>query len=278
LDEAMDFGQDAVVISNRNDQHIEVALAAARKGLHIYIEKPLSNNLTNVEELKDLEKRNSLVIEIGCMMRFHPNLILINKLLSDGIIGKVYFARACVGQYLPDWRPGQDYRQLYSAKAEYGGGVLLDLIHELDYLLWWLGKIKEVSAVLAHQSDLEIETEDVALLSIQFQNGILAQVQMDYLRPFYHRTCEIVGSRGVIYWDYSKGTVFVKIKGEGKDKVFSVPDGFDRNDMFLDHMKFFIKRVKEGGEPAVSLEDGIHSLKVALAAHQSSKEKRTVKI
>lgn len=277
LDSAFDSEPEAIIISTRTDQHMEVAIRAAERGIHLYIEKPLSNSMDGIDELKRLSESKSLVVEIGCMMRFHPGLRAIKELLERGEIGKPYFTRVCVGQYLPDWRPEQDYHQSYSAKSNYGGGVLFDLIHELDYLCWWFGPVSDVAAFLDHVSDLEIETEDIAQILLRFGNGLVAQVEMDYLRPFYRRDCEVVGSEGVISWDYNSGKVTMKIKGASEAKVFDQPASFERNAMFVDHMKHFLNRIKKGDNPAVDLEEGINVLKVALAAHRASEDRRAVR-
>lgn len=274
LESAFDSEPDAVIISNRTDQHMETAIAAAERGIHIYLEKPLSNNMNGIDDLKRLRELKSLVIEVGCMMRFHPGLRSIKELLEKNGIGKPYFARACVGQYLPDWRPEQDYHHSYSAKSDQGGGVLFDLIHELDYLYWWFGPVSDVSAFLDHVSDLEIETEDVAQVLLRFGNGLVAQVEMDYLRPFYRRDCEVVGSKGILSWDYNSGKVTLKTKEASDAQVFDQPASFERNTMFVDHMKHFLNRIKNGGNPAVGLEDGINVLKVTLAAHKASENRR----
>lgn len=277
LEEAFNSSQDAVIIANRTDQHIPVALNAAKKGMHPFIEKPLSHNLKGINKLQEITKANNLVVEIGCMMRFHPDLKLIHQLLLEKSIGNTYFVRASVGHYLPDWRPEQDYRHSYSAKLKYGGGVLLDLIHELDYLYWLFGPVSDVSAFLDHVSDLEIETEDIAQILLRFENGIVAQVQMDYLSPFYRRTCEIIGSKGIITWDYNSGEAKLRIRGESGPRVFNRSALFERNAMFIDHMKHFLSIIQDGGKPAVSLEEGINVLKIAIAAHKSSKERIAVR-
>lgn len=277
IKDAINSSQDAVVIANRTDQHIPVALTAAKKGLHLFIEKPLSHNLKGIGKLKSIAKSKNLVVEVGCMMRFNPNLRLIRQLLVDGAAGIPYFARVCLGQYLPDWRPEQDYRQSYSAKVKYGGGVLFDLIHELDYLYWWFGPVSDVSAFLDHISDLEIETEDIAQILLRFKNGFVAQVQLDYLSPFYRRTCEIVGSKGIIIWDYNAGEVILKIRGKSEPEIFTQPATFNRNAMFLDHMKHFLNIIQNGGEPAIGIDDGIKVLRTALAARKSSNGRRAVR-
>lgn len=274
LDEALGSGQDAVVVCNSTDQHMDVAIAAASLGLHLYIEKPLSNTMQGVGELEDVVSSRGLVVEIGCTLRLHPNLVTIRDLLHSGSIGRLFYARAWVGQYLPEWRPGTDYRQGYSAKADQGGGVLLDLIHELDYLLWWCGGVEEVSAFLGHVSDLETEAEDVAQILLRFKSGAIAQLHLDCVRPFFGRGCEIVGRQGVVTWDYSLGTVEVQHRNADGRAAFRQPEDFERNTMFLDHMKHFLNRVQNGGEAAVSLSDSVIVLQTALAARLSSDEKR----
>jgi len=277
IESAFDSKPDAVIISNRPDQHIETAKAAAERGIHLYIEKPLSNRINGVNDLKSFSESGSLVVEVGCMMRFHPGLRAIKELLERNAIGKPYFARVCVGQHLPDWRPEQDYSQSYSAKSDYGGGVLFDLIHELDYLYWWFGSVSDVSAFLDHVSDLEIETEDVAQILLRFGDGLVAQVEMDYLSPSYRRNCEVVGSKGIISWDYNSGKVTLEINEAPQTEVFDQPASFERNTMFVDHMKHFLNRIKTRGQPAVDLEEGIAVLKVALAAHKASQTRRAVR-
>ncbi len=277
IESAFESEPDAVIISNRTDLHMETALAAAQRGIHIYIEKPLSNSMKGINELRRLMESKSLIIEVGCMMRFNPGLRTIHGFLERGEIGKPYFARVCIGQYLPDWRPEQDYNQSYSAKSDYGGGVLFDLIHELDYLYWWFGPVSDVSAFLDRVSELEIETEDVAQILLRFGSGVVAQVEMDYLSPFFRRNCEVVGSKGIIFWNDNFGEVTLKIKGTSEARVFNQPVSFRRNTMFVDLMKHFLNRIKKGGDPAVGLEDGINVLKVALAAHRASETRRAVR-
>lgn len=271
LDEGFNEIPDAVVIANRTDQHIGVALAAARKGLNIFIEKPLSHSMVGLDELNELISKQRLVVEVGCMMRCHPNLIAIKRMLDEDVIGRPYFARGVVGQYLPDWRPDTDYRQSYSAHREQGGGVLLDLVHELDLLVWWFGPVVEVAAMLGYDSDLEITTESVAQIGLRFASGLLAQVHMDYLRPIYHRSIEIVGSKGQLTWEDEKGVVTLTVHRVGPKTVSIVPNGFQRNDLFLAHMSHFLSRLRDKTVPAVvPFEDGLRVEEVALSAHRSA--------
>lgn len=277
LDEALSADVDAVVVANRTDQHMSVALRAAKADKHLFIEKPLSHDYVGCQELFSLVEQKDLKVEMGFMLRRHPNLMWIEQALTSGAIGKVYTACAKVGQYLPDWRPAQDYRETYSAIRDWGGGAVLDLTHELDYLVWWFGRVADVGANAPRLSDLEINVEDVAQILLRFETGVLAQVQMDYLRKRYHRSVEVVGSEGTLSWDYDTGSVHL-LTGDAETLMDQIPTEFERNHMFLDHMRCFLERIMADGRVrAISdLSDGGHVLKIAMAAHRSHQLRRFI--
>jgi predicted dehydrogenase len=268
---------DAVVIANRTDQHMTVALQAARAGKHLFLEKPLATSMDGVSELVTTVQRQGLVVEAGFMLRLHPNLLWIREQLAQGLLGEIWHMRAAVGQWLPDWRPGYDYRKGYGAFRALGGGVTFDLIHELDLVQWILGPITDVTAMMRQASALEIETEAVAQISLQLASGALAQVHLDYLRPGYGREMEIVGRHGVLRWDYVQGVVTLEHAGQMPREVHRVPDGFVRNQLFLNHMRYFLRRIQSPTLPASShLEEAVAVLRVALAAHRSAQQRKHV--
>jgi predicted dehydrogenase len=268
---------DAAIISNRTDQHITSAMAALEFCNALYIEKPLSANLAGLDYFQNLCADRGSAIELGFMMRYHPNLQWIKNYLQSGLLGEVMHARASVGQWLPDWRPSTDHRQGFGAFYRYGGGVTMELIHELDLVTWLLGEVVDVCAMQRPVAQLEIETEAIAEISMRLANGILAQVHLDYVRPGYGRTLEILCNKGVLTWDYSTSRVVLS-SSNGEQTVLHEALEFERNSMFLDAMRYFLKRVEQPYlMPAASLKEGIHSLRVALASHQSSRERRFVR-
>lgn len=269
---------DAVVVANRTDQHMDVALQAARAGKHLFLEKPLAVSLDHSDELMRLVREHGLVVEAGFMLRFHPNLRWIRQHLQGGELGEVMHLRASVGQWLPDWRPGTDHRQGYGAFRATGGGVIFDLIHELDLVHWLVGPVVDVTAMTRTVACLEIETEAIAQIGLRMASGVLAQVHLDYVRPGYGRDMEVVGRRGVLIWDYVKGTVWLERVGAPPSVVHQVPDGFERNTMFCQHMTHFLQRIAQPTLPAVSpLPDAIDVLRLALASHVSSDQRRNVR-
>jgi predicted dehydrogenase len=268
IEAALDDAPNAVVISNRTDQHLEVALAAARRGIHMFVEKPLAPSLAGLDELRREVDERGLVVEVGCMLRFHPTLHRVRSLISNGSLGRVYVVRAWVGQHLADWRPETDYRGSYSTRLSQGGGVLLDLIHELDYLLWMMGEVSEVSAFSAHLSELETDAEDVVAVLLRFTNGAIAELHLDSFSPVLRRGCEVIGSKAVLTWDYAANRIEVR----GREPSIQVEEAgdFERNQMYRDHMSYFLARLVSRSAPAVGLDDGVRALEVALTARESA--------
>lgn len=278
LAQALASDVQAVVVANRTDQHLAVALQAARLGKHLFLEKPLAASLTGVQDLLDAVTRQDLVVEAGFMLRHHPNLRWMQAYLASGALGELMHVRAAVGQWLPDWRPGTDHRQGYGAFRQQGGGVVFDLVHELDLVHWLVGPVVDVSAMTRVVPALEIETEGIAQIGLRMASGVLAQVHLDYVRPGYGREMELVGRHGVLAWDYARGTVSLTRAGGSAEVVHRVPEGFERNTLFRDHMSHFLQRIAQPGLPASSsLVDAVAVLRIALAAHQSDRERRCVR-
>src|SRR3989338_7683718 len=124
---------DFAVIANDTYKHIDTAIPLAERGIHLFIEKPLSHNLNKTNELREIARKKKIKIFIGYNLRFLGAMKYIREKLSEGLLCRLYFAKIEVGQYLPDWRPSRDYRNSYSASAVRGGGVALDLSHDGGY-------------------------------------------------------------------------------------------------------------------------------------------------
>jgi predicted dehydrogenase len=270
-------GFDAIVIANRTDQHASTALAALPFCKKLFIEKPLSHNLQHITKLEQLCKEQQVILETGFMLRQHPNLQWIKSFLQAGGLGEIMHISASIGQWLPDWRPGTDHRQGFGAFYRYGGGVIMELIHEIDLVQWLLGPAIDVSAMHRSLPALEIETEAIAEISLRLKSGLLAQIHLDYVRPGYGRSLEIIGRQGILNWDYS-GACVSMTRADGKvQTLHKAPASFERNTMFMQHMGHFLKRIEDPSLPAQStLQDGVAALRVALAAHMSARDRRFV--
>lgn len=268
LEEALSHRPRVAVISNPTSKHLEVAIAAARAGCHLFIEKPLSHSLEGCVELAEIVRQNNLTTMIGCQFRFHPLLVRLRECLQAGELGEVIGARAEWGEYLPDWHPWEDHRKSYSARADLGGGVILTLIHPLDYLYWLFGSVDHVQAAVRQVPSLQTAAaDDWADITLSFTSGVIAQVHLDYIqKPPVHRL-HVWGDRGRATWDNHAGTLHFE-GHDGSSRTERVPDGFERNTMFVDEMTHFISAVAERRPSCIPLEDGITVLDVALRAKQ----------
>lgn len=231
----------------------------------IYLEKPISHNLEKLEQFRTASEKG-IQIYVGYDLHFDPGLNMVKKLLNEKTIGRVYSANAFVGQYLPDWRPYEDHRKGMSASLERGGGVMLDLIHEFDYLIWLLGNVQSVSAIYQHNQELEIETEDVADVLIKFENGVTGTIHLDYHQRVLIRNCIFTGSFGTITWDLAARKVSLTMP----DKNVEVFDfsRFERNDRYVEIVKAFMD--EDSDDRICTFEQGLQSLQLVIASKISS--------
>jgi predicted dehydrogenase len=212
LDEAKHFLPEIIVVCNAASEHINTALKLEQTGANFLIEKPISDSTKEIVRLiRDIDARGR-VLMVGYNLRYLKSLKEFRRHLNEGLIGKPLSVRCEVGQYLPSWRPKKDYRDSVSAKRELGGGVLLELSHEIDYLRWIFGEVDWVRATLLRQSEFEIDVEDTVHLTIGFENRtpdsqLIASLNMDFIRHDTTRSCTVIGDRGSLYWDGILGEV-----------------------------------------------------------------------
>jgi predicted dehydrogenase len=268
----------AVVVAVPPSLHVPVALEAAERGCHLFIEKPLAASMERVGDLIDIVKRRRLVALVGCNMRFHPGLVRVKELLDGAAVGAVLTARAAFGQYLPDWHPCEDYRVGYSARRDLGGGIILDAIHEIDYLRWLAGEMQSVACFAGRLSSLEIETEDTAALLLRFAHGAIGEIHVDYVQRAYSRSAEIIGEQGTIRWDYTGRAVRSYSAADRRWRAFNDPDGWEPNDMYLDEMRHFLRCLDGAEAPALDLINAKRVLEIALAAKAAAENRRVVEL
>jgi predicted dehydrogenase len=215
---------------------------------------------------------------VGCNMRFHPGVKKVKELLDTNVVGKILSAHIETGSYMPDWRPGIDYRTIYSARKDMGGGVILDAIHEIDYARWMLGEVSVVSCMADKQSSLDIDVEDVADILLRFTSGVIAHVHLDYVQRPYSRNCKFVGENGVITWDFSEGRVGSYSAITKQWTWFKQPDNYDLNQMYVEEMEHFVNCVKAQKKTTLDILGGTEDLRIALAAKRSAIEKKYISL
>ncbi len=276
------YHPQAVIVSNPTALHLPVALEAAKAGCHLLIEKPVSHQMEGIDELQNIVEKEGVQVLVGYQFRFHPSLRYIRQILGEGSIGRPLWARAHWGEYLPDWHPWEDYRLGYSARKDLGGGVLLTLCHPFDYLLWLFGKPLGVLAYKGTLGELNIDVEDLAEVILQYNLPFVASVHLDYLQRPPSHSLSIGGTHGSIEWNYASGEVRIyRLDNQSSGKpsqpqIFSLPHAFERNEMFLAEMRHFLDVIEGKCAPICTLEEGIASLQIVLAAHQAAHEGRQV--
>lgn len=278
LGPGLDARPEAALVCTPPATHVAVARQAVEAGCHVFIEKPVAHLSDEVPALLDTAKRAGRIVTVGFNLRFLPSLRRVKALLDAGRIGRAHSASASFGFYLPAWRAGRDYRDTYAVSAAQGGGVLLDVIHELDYLGWLFGEAREICCAASHVSALAGDTEDLAEGTVRFASGVLAQVHVDYLRRAYRRDLEIIGSSGVITWDYASRAV--RVIGPEPDQV-ELHDGTSdapNENMYLEEMRHFIRCLEGREEPLVDGWEALRSLRMVEAAKTAAAERRWVSL
>jgi len=276
IDEGLEWGPTFAVLATPTHLHLEQALVAAGGGLDLFIEKPLSHTPEGLFDLLQEVERRKLVSLVGCNMRFHPGPARVKELLEARSLGRVLFARIHAGSYLPDWRPGTDYRTNYAAQSETGGGCLLDCIHEIDLARWYLGEVQEVFCIAEHISSLEINTEDLAILVCRHQGGVWSEIHLDYVQRTYERGCQIVGERGSVFWDFTGRQVRWYDAATKSWSCFAEPENWQLNQMYLDEMRHFIDCIEARKQTVLPVTDAARIMQVVFAARASARDGRPV--
>ena len=280
LDDALSQKPDAVFICNPTSLHMPIALQAARAGCNLFIEKPLSDNLENVDELIDIVEKQRLKAVVGYQMRFHPCLMRLQTILNEHTIGNIIAVRVEVGEYMPGWHTYEDYRQLYASKKNLGGGVILTQIHELDYIYWLFGLPRRVFAIGGHLSNLDIDVEDTANVLMECEvNGrpIPISLHMDFLQLPPSRTCEIIGEAGKIIVDLR--TLQINVFNNKGRLIENVSyEGYQRNQPFLDELRYFLQYLKGDEVQMVTVHEAVMSLRMAIAIKASMESATETKL
>lgn len=276
LEQAIDFSPHLSVIASPAPFHMPVAIALAKSGSHLLIEKPLAASLSDVPQLLAIAGQKNLVLLTGYNLRFLPSLQRFRRLLHEGIVGKVLSVRCEVGQYLPAWRPDSDYRIGVSARRDLGGGALLELSHELDYLRWIFGEVRWVRASLSKQSALQIDVEDtvhliLGFVSAQASDQLVGSVTLDFIRHDTTRLCTVIGESGSLRWNGLTGVVEYFPAGNGEwNEVFR--HGQQRDDSYRAEWRHCLDCIESGHPPLISGEDGMAVLEIIEAARSSAQE------
>ena len=244
---------------------------------HFYIEKPLSSEIKDCLKTLNKIKQTKKKVGVGYMLVNHPVILKVQSLIKQKAIGKIIFAKAECGFYLPNWHPWEDYRKFYMAHKKQGGGVLLDTSHEINYLQRLFGKVKSIQGIVGKFSNLEITSDDLALSILKFKNNIIGHVHLDLLQFEKSRTFKIIGTKGVIEGCFSKNTL--KIYDNLKKKYFVKNIKYNFNNIYYTQLRQFWALIKNKKNNLCTAKEAYHTMQIieSIRKSQFSGKKITIK-
>ena len=270
LAEALAQKPEVAFITNITKSHIPSAIECAKAGCHLFLEKPISDSYDGIEELKAIVKEKNLKVFVGYQNRFHPGIRFLKECLDQKELGTILSARAVVGERLVTMHTYEDYKETYMARKDMGGGVLLNqMVHELDYLSYLFGKPDSVYALGGITGNLSIDVEDNVEAIYQMHSGSVTfpvSVHADFYQSPPSRFVRVVGEKGQIQVDMLQAKIVKSVNDVTEEIVF---DGFVRNQMFIEELELFMQSITNDEQPQISLEDGLVSFSMAMAAKKS---------
>lgn len=241
---------DVIFITNPTKLHYETLQKFHSFGRNFFIEKPVFE--TGEEQIKNLNLRLDSVYYVACPLRY-TNVIQYLKKNVD--FNKIYSIRCISSSYLPEWRPGVDYRNTYSAKKELGGGVSIDLIHEWDYLTYLLGYPQKAFNLKGKKSNLEIDSEDCSIYIAEYEK-MFVELHLDYFGRVPIRKLELLGEDDTIVADLLKQQIHM-LK---EDRIVDLYE--DRNSFQKKELEFFLEILKEPLKNSNTIEKACKTLKI----------------
>jgi hypothetical protein len=273
IEDALARGIQAAVIATPAVLHLDQATILLRAGVHVLVEKPLSNSMAGVSELMKLQKESGLVGLLGYCLRYDPSAKQFTKMLKNNVVGQILHVHVDCGSYLPNWRPNKDYRHTVSAKKELGGGVLLELSHELDYACWFFGPFNTVTAVLHNTGTLGLGVEDSADFILKSIEDLPVSIHIDFSSHAVRRCCVAQCTGGVLAWNAVQKTVtWQPTDGPKQIERFSQ----DSDEIYTLQLQHFFECIENNEKPAVPLEAGAAVLRMVEAARESSANGQTI--
>lgn len=235
-DEVEKLKPDLAFITNPTSLHIETAIRCAELGCKLFIEKPVGRDLEGLDKLLKLVKSKKLVTYIAYNLRFHPVIKFLKKVIEQE--SPLHLRAVCTSFY-PDWRKDRDHLKAYSARVDMGGGVILDLSHELDYMSYLLGQFKKITGNFSHRGDVTIDAEDYADLLIEADKAPVS-IHINFLSHLNQRYIQVDFKDRTWVGDLVKAQVR-EYSGSGLVKThrFKYQKGQD----YIDQLKYFFDNI-----------------------------------
>ncbi len=255
INEAKEWNPDAVIISNPAKYHLKYALFFAELSKPLFIEKPIGiGNEPNKYREKLSEYSKKSLILCGYVLRFDEGINLLKEKAQK--IGKLVTAEFYCGSWLPNWRDGIDYRNSVSASKDLGGGVLLELSHELDLANWLIGPYEINYSYLKNTGLLDLDVEDCAMINAVSVTGCVININLNFCTKTEKRTIKIIGSEGNLEYDLIKNQLLICISNEEESYQLNQ----NKNQKYINQMEHFIECIENSEDPTCTVKDGFQVL------------------
>lgn len=266
INKGLEWNPDFVIIASPSSTHADFLQPVLASNLPVYVEKPVVISNQQLEQISKVASSYSAPSLVGCNLRYLPSIKQIKLMLERGDLGNVVRANLVAGQWLPDWRPDRDYRSCYSADSEMGGGVLFDLIHEIDMAQWFFGPFDFALARTGKNSSLEISSEDTAAILLDNEKtGVMVTISLDYVSRRPVRRYEIVGEKGTLIWDLQKKQMRVESATETRI-VTDRSEDFDVDATYIDALNELIISITNNTQTSHDIFEGMKTIKLLLTA------------
>jgi predicted dehydrogenase len=268
--ESLEFAPEVVIVCNHSAQHIETVQKYLGRAKYLFVEKPISHSLERREEIEEKVAEKGIITYVACPLRFHP-VVRYLKEQKEGL-GKLYYVIAKCSSYLPEWQPGRDYRKSFRTRKEQGGGVALELAHEIDYVRWIFGDIKSGFFYSGHVSDLATDCDDLTVGVFEFAEGGVCEIHLDFVSRVSERSIKVSGENGHFEGDLLAGEVSFLKGSETQRSNFD----FERNDMYVNEMKYFFESIRENRQTFNDFGNAFETVKYALMLRDSAKWRESI--
>lgn len=242
---------DVIFLTNPTEYHADMLIRLHDHARNFFIEKPVAS-LSTVSKLQNFMFREDAVYYVACPLRYHRVIQYLKENVNPAEVNSV---RSISSSYLPEWRPGTDYRETYSAHRELGGGVGIDLIHEWDYLTYLFGMPQEVCSFSGRVSSLEIDSDDYAIYIARY-DSMIAELHLDYFGRKTVRKIEIFTDEDTIVGDIAAGRVTYLCSG----KSIELPE--DRDTFQKKELLYFLELLNKNAYSESNVAHAIQVLKL----------------
>lgn len=235
-DEVRKLHPAVAFITNPTFRHIETAIRCAEIGCKLFIEKPIDKDINELDQLIRLVRKNNLVTYVAYCLRFHPVIAKLKQYFNQN---KVLHLRAVCTSFYPLWRPTRDYLKTYSANSSLGGGVILDLSHEIDYVAYFLGSVNKLSGNFSKRGKVTLDAEDFSDILVSTDLSP-ANIHINFFSQLRQRYIQIDFENLTVVGDI----INAEIK-EYKDETLqkSLKLDYDKGQEYKEQIKYFFDNI-----------------------------------